>query len=121
MGLIARYLERLSALIRRGHVDAPPTVSAAPDGLQIGEDHIAWSDMTRLDAYKRDAYIGDHLCLAILSSGGQVFEISEASPGWHEAGQAIERFLPGALPQAEWTLRLLALQPGQSVMVYSAH
>jgi hypothetical protein len=120
MGLIARYLERLSALVGRGQAGSAAAVSAAPEGLRIGEDWIAWADIRRLDAYKRDAYVGDHLCLAILGAGGQVFEISEASPGWTEAGQAIDRFLPGAVPQAEWMLQLLALPPGQPVMVYSA-
>lgn len=96
----------------------PPAVSADADGLRIGGERVAWSDVRRLDAYKRDIYVGDSLCLAILGSNGRVFEINEASPGWKEAGEAIERFLPGSLPHAQWTLRLIAANPGESVAIY---
>ena len=34
------------------------------------------------------------------------------------AGDAIERFLPGSLPHAEWTLRLIGTNPGESVAIY---
>jgi hypothetical protein len=47
-----------------------------------------------------------------------VFEISDASPGWEAAGEAIERFLPGSLPRADWMLQLIAATPGRSVAIY---
>lgn len=97
---------------------APPAVSANAEGLRIGGERVAWSDVRRLDAYKRDIYVGDFLCLAILAADGRVFEINEESPGWKEAGDAIERRLPGSLPHAEWTLRLIAASPGESVVIY---
>ena len=97
---------------------AAPAVSADAEGLRIGGERVAWSDVRRLDAYKRDIYVGDFLCLAILAAGDRVFEINEESPGWKEAGDAIERFLPGSRPRAEWTLRLLAANPGESVPIY---
>lgn len=81
---------------------------------------MAWSQVRRLDAYKRDVYIGDCLCLAIVSSSGRMFEINEASPGWKEAGDAIERYLPGSVPHAEWMLQLIATSPGQSVAIFPA-
>jgi hypothetical protein len=37
---------------------------------------------------------------------------------WKEAGYSIERFLPGSLPHAQWTLRLIAANPGESMAVY---
>ena len=117
MGVISRYFERLAAIIRPGRA-ALPSVSADAEGLWIGGEQVAWSDLRRLDAYRRDIYVGDFLCLAILCSSGRVFEINEESPGWKEAGDAIERFLPGSLPHAEWTLRLIAANPGESVAVY---
>jgi hypothetical protein len=118
VGVISRYFERLSVLVRKKRTP-PPAVSADAEGLRVGGDRVAWSDVRRLDAYKRDIYVGDFLCLAILSSSGRVFEINEASPGWMEAGDAIERFLPGSLPHAEWTLRLMAAHPGESVAIYA--
>ena len=115
--MISRYFERLAARVQ-GRRPGPAAVSADAEGLRIGGHSIAWSEVRRLEAYKRDAYVGDCLCLAILGSGDRVIEINEASPGWQEAGDAIERYLPGSMAHAEWMLRLIASQPNQSVAVY---
>jgi len=118
MGVVSRYLERLIAILRRRRA-AAPGVSVDAEGLRIGAERVAWSDVRRLDAYKRDIYSGDLFCLAILvAAGGRLFEINEESPGWKEAGDAIERYLPGSLPRAEWTLRLIAANPGECVAIY---
>jgi len=117
MGVISRYFERLTALARRRRA-AAPAVSADAEGLRINGERVAWSDVRRLDAYKRDIYVSDFLCLAILAAGGRVFEINEESPGWKEAGDMIERFLPGSLPHTEWMLRLIAANSGESVAIY---
>lgn len=128
MGVISRYLERWVAIARLGRgtpaaaapVVAPPGVSGDAAGLRVGAVTLPWNEVQRLEAFKRDVYVGDVLCLAVLGAGGQVLEISEASPGWQEAGAAIERFLPGSLPQARWMLALIAAPPGQSVAVFPA-
>jgi hypothetical protein len=118
MGVISRYFQRLAAIVRPKRT-ADPEVSADCEGLRIGDELIAWSELCRLSAYKRDIYLGDLLCLSVLASGGRMFEITEESPGWKAAGEAIERFLPESLPQAEWTLRLIAANPSDSVEIYS--
>ena len=115
--MIRRYFERLAARLQ-GRRPGPPAVVADAAGLRIGAHAIAWSEVRRLEAYKRDAYVGDVLCLAILGPGDRVFEITEASPGWEAAGEGIERFLPGSLAHAEWMVRLIAATPGQSVAIY---
>lgn len=117
MGVISRYFERLTAMVRPRRA-AAPAILADAEGLRIGGERVAWSDVRRLDAYKRDIYVGDFLCMAILAAGGRVFEINEESPGWKEAGDAIEQFLPGSLSHAEWTLRLIAANPAESVAIY---
>ena len=117
MGVVSRYFERLGALVRPGR-RATLTVAADAAGLRIGGEHVAWSDVRRLDAYKRDVYSGDLLCLGIAAADSRVFEINEESPGWEEAGSAIERFLPGSMPYAEWKLRLIAAESGESVSIY---
>ena len=117
MEVIARYVERLAARIR-GRRPGPPAVSADAAGLRIGAGFLAWREVHRLEACRRDAYIGDCLCLVILGSGDRVLEITEASPGWEAAGDAIERFLPGSMAHAEWMVRLMAAAPGQSVAIY---
>lgn len=119
MGVISRYFERLAAMARRRRA-AGPTVSADAEGLRIGAEQVAWSEVRRLDAYKRDICSGDFLCLAILAADNRIFEINEESPGWKESGHAIERFLPGSLPHVEWTLRLIAANPGECVAIYPA-
>ena len=115
--MIARYFERLAARLQ-GRRPGPPAVHADAEGLRIGGISIAWAEGRRLEAYKRDAYVGDCLCLAIRGSGDRVIEITEVSPGWEEAGQAIERYLPGAMAHTEWMVRLIGSRPGQSVAVY---
>jgi hypothetical protein len=115
--MIARYFVRLGARLQ-GRRPGPAAVVADASGLRIGPHAIAWSEVRRLQAYKRDAYIGDCLCLAILGVGDRVVEINESSPGWEEAGDAIEQYLPGSLAHAEWMLRLIASPPGESVAVY---
>lgn len=117
MGIIGRYVERLASIVRSRR-SAPPAVSADAEGLQIGRERVAWNDVRRLDAYKRDIYVGDFRCLAILAAGGRVFEITEDTRGFIEVGDAIERHLPGSVPHAEWTLRLITANPGESIAIY---
>jgi len=117
MGVISRYFERLVAIVRPSR-SLPPAVLVSAEGLRIGGELVVWSDVRRLDAFKRDIYVGDFLCLVIFSAGDRVFEINEDLPGWKEAGDAIERFLPGSLPHAEWTLRLIAANPGETVAIF---
>ena len=117
--MISRYVERLGARLQ-GRRPGPPAVSADAAGLRIGDDLVAWAEMRRLEAYKRDAYVGDCLCVAIQATGGRVFEITESSPGWDAAGDAIERFVPGSTPHADWMLRLIAAATGQSVPIFPA-
>jgi len=119
MGVISRYLQRLSAHLR-GRRAGSPAVTADAAGLHVAGAFVAWGDIRRLQAYKRDAYVGDCLCLAILDAGGRVIEITESSPGWDAAGAAIERHLPGSMSQAEWVLRLIAAGPGEAIAVYPA-
>jgi hypothetical protein len=126
--MISRYFQRWAAIAGLARLQPSaaslgalrPAVSADATGLRIGDDAMPWSEVRRLEAYKRDAYVGDALCLAILGPGDRVFEINEASPGWKEAVDAIEQFLPGAMPRTEWMVRLIASSPVQSVTVYPA-
>lgn len=112
------WFERLAARVR-GKRDVFPAVGADAAGLRIGDDLIAWADIRRIEAFKRDVYVGESFCIAIETSGEQVFEISEASPGWDGALDAVGMFLPGAMAREEWTLRLMAGSADRSVAVYS--
>lgn len=117
MGMISRYFQRLGALVWNKR-PVGSVVIADAQGLQIGDARVMWDDLSGLEAFKRDIFSRDFHCLAIVSTSGRVFEINEESPGWVEAGKAIERFLPDSRPHAEWTLQLIAAKPGESVTVF---
>ncbi len=102
----------------RSGTSLPPAVTTGAVGLRVGDASIAWSEVIRVDAYKRDAYVGDLLCVTILGQCGRIIEINEASPCWSEAGAAIESFLPGSVPHVEWMLRLIGSDVGQPVAIY---
>lgn len=115
--MISRYFERLTAIVRPKRVY--PAVSTDAEGLWIGSERVVWNDVLGLHAYKRDIYVGDFLCLAILAADGRLFEINEKSPGWEGAGNAFEQFLSGSMPHVEWMLRLIAAKPDESVVIYT--
>lgn len=118
MGIVSRYFERLAGLVRPMHAKGE-AISADLECLRIGEVRLAWTAVQRLDVYKRDIYAGNLLCLAILVAETEMFEINEDMRGWSEVGDAIDRYLPGSLPHAEWALQLIAAKPGDHVKIYS--
>ena len=118
MGIISRYLARLAALTRPIQTEAE-AISADIACLHIGGERLAWEEVQRIDAYKREIYAADLSCLAILSTEDRVVEINEEMRGWNEVANAIERHLRGSLPYAVWALQLIAAKPGGSVRVYS--
>lgn len=119
MGMIARYVERLVARLQGRH-PGPPAVSADGSGLAVGGATLAWRDIRRVQAYKRDAYVGDCFCLAFEVKGNGVVVVTEGSPGWDALGVAVAQFLPGAMAPQAWGVRLMAAAPGESVTVYTA-
>ena len=117
MGIVSRYFERLAGLLRPMHT-AAEAISADVECLRIGGVRLAWKEVRRLDVYKRDIYTGDLLCLAILVAENGVVEINEEMRGWNGVGDAIERYLPGSLPYAEWAFQIIAAKPGDSLKIY---
>ncbi len=93
-------------------------VTADAEGVQIGGVRLKWSDVGRVDVYKRDVYVGDLSCLLISVVEDRVYEITDESPGWDEVADAIERFLPGALPYKEWAVRLMATDAREALTIF---
>jgi hypothetical protein len=118
MGVNPSWFGRLTTRLR-GRRASPPTVAADAAGLRIGDELIAWTDIRRIEAFKRDVYVGESLCMAVEVDGDRVFEINDACPGWDAALDAVESFLPGSMARAEWTLRLMAAPADRSVAVYA--
>lgn len=103
MGWWRRYLDW-----RQRHV---ATVRVDASGLEIrsgratggATQQIAWPDICRIVAYKRDIMTTDLLCLAI-EGAGTVLELHEEMPGYAEAEAALtSRFALGI----EWKLRVM--------------
>jgi len=74
------------------------TLSAGSDGATM----IAWDQVKRMVAFKRDVYAYDMICLLIELVPRGVVEVNESMPGWKELVHAVETQLPGAKPYAEW-------------------
>jgi len=63
---------------------------------------IAWDQITRIVAFKRDVYSHDVVCLLIETNGKNVLELNENMPGWTELVKELAIRLPSARPYSEW-------------------
>jgi hypothetical protein len=63
---------------------------------------IAWDQIARIVAFKRDVYSHDVICLLIETNQPNVLELNENMPGWTELLKELEIRLPSAKPQAQW-------------------
>lgn len=71
---------------------------------------LAWADVTRATAYKRDLFSVDLVCLLFESADGRWIEVDEELAGWHELLETLPRALPGAL-DADRLLRAVVQPP----------
>ncbi len=114
---MTRYFKRLLTRLQ-GQRPALAAVVVDADGIGSGDDRLVWHDIQRVEAYRRDAYIGDCLCLSFQGPGERWLEVSEDSPNWASLGETVHLVLPGAMAPQDWGLRLMAASAGQSVNVY---
>ena len=107
-----RILERLKKLRRGARAEYPLysdhrishdrdglTLALHPSGEVVGR--LAWSDVRRATAFKRDLVTTDLACIEF-ELASQSFEINEEIPGWQSVVDLLDQYLPGALPYAEW-------------------
>ena len=57
---------------------------------------IAWSDIIRVVAFKRDWLTVDCICLAIAMKDGTTTEVNEEMEGWEALTDALSKHLPGS-------------------------
>jgi hypothetical protein len=62
---------------------------------------IAWSDVLRVTAFKRDWLTVDCICMAIATKDGTTTELNEEMAGWEAFTEALPRYLPGCMQWAD--------------------
>ena len=69
---------------------------------------LPWKEVTRVIAYRRDAYVGDLICLVVELGSLRTVELDETMPGWHEFLAALPCYLTGAKGAEETFVSLVA-------------
>jgi hypothetical protein len=107
------WLNKLSASIskRLSGKKAPALfLQTSIDGLaiELGEEKkfVPWSSVDQVTVFKRDQVTVDMICM-LISAEGKIIELNETMNGWSEASSALETHLPGSMPWAEWTLKVM--------------
>ena len=67
-----------------------------------GEIVVAWRDTIRVEAFKRDLWSVDLICLAIVSSNIKALEVNEEIEGWDSLVEKLPEYLPGCRTFEEW-------------------
>jgi hypothetical protein len=112
--LTRRWINKTLEKIRSGKLTPSPkqsnygiTVDAA--GFAVSQVKptsapllfIAWIDVLRVTAFKRDWLTFDCICMAISTKDGLTTELNEEMAGWETFTEALKEHLPGSVPWAD--------------------
>lgn len=61
-----------------------------------------WVDIAKVEAFKRDLFTIDLVCITIRRSDGMVLEVDEETEGWTELINEFPKQLPGCLAPNFW-------------------
>jgi hypothetical protein len=67
-----------------------------------GEILLAWEDTLRIEAFKRDLYTVDLICLLIHLRDNRTLEIDEEMDGWKSLVDKLPEYLPGCQNFEQW-------------------
>jgi len=67
-----------------------------------GEIVIAWKDTVRVEAFKRDLYAVDLICLLVLLKDNKAVEINEEMEGFESLAGKLPEYLQGCQKFEEW-------------------
>ena len=68
----------------------------------LGEIVIAWQDTVRVEAFKRDLYAVDLICLSVVPRDNKAVEINEEMEGFDSVADKLPEYLPGCQRFEEW-------------------
>ena len=104
-----RWIDKTLAKIRAGDYVPPPkqsdfVLSLDAAGITVARKplpsppvhSIAWSEIVRVVAFKRDWLTVDCICLAIATTDGTTTEVNEEMEGWEALTDALPKHLPGS-------------------------
>jgi hypothetical protein len=112
--MMSRWIDKTLAEIRTGDYVPPPkqsdfglSIDAArmtitrkrPTSASVHS--IAWSDIVRVVAFKRDWLTVDCICLAFATADGTTTEVNEEMEGWEALTDALPKYLPGSKDWSE--------------------
>ncbi len=83
---------------------------------------LAWQDVNTIEAFKRDLYAVDLICLAIILKDHKIVEINEEMEGWDSLVEKLPDYLPGCRKFAEWfsVVAFPAFQPNVTEIYHRA-
>jgi hypothetical protein len=109
-----QYLHRVGERqksYRVGRRDTVYTIFHNPNAMKLswrsvkndrGELVVAWQDTVGVEAFKRDLYAVDLICMAILLKDNKAVEINEEMAGWESLVEKLPEYLPGCQKFEEW-------------------
>src|SRR5215813_2517429 len=121
-----RRVERLKAYLkgRRGTISA---LSHNTEAMKVswltmenesGELVVEWDRVIRVEAFKRDLFAVDQICLAFILANHMQTEINEEMSGWNSLVEKLPDYLPGCQKFAEWfqVVAFPAFEPNLTVV-----
>jgi hypothetical protein len=109
--IVRRWIDKTLAKVRAGDYVPPPKqsdfgVSIDVTGIIVSKTRptflplhrIAWADIVRVVAFKRDLLTVDYICLAIATADGTATVVNEEMVGWEALTEALPKHLPGSKP-----------------------
>ena len=107
-----RWLAKTVQKIREGKLKPPHfdvAVAWDADGFWVRDGkaensppRLAWGDITKIVAFKRDLFSTDRICLFLSKSDGSGLEVHEEMNDWMTFAQALPTHLANCKPADAW-------------------
>lgn len=78
------------------------TMSSLTIENEAGLSDLYWRDVIRVEAFKRDLFAVDQICLAFITNDDAEVEISEEMEGFGALAEQLPNYLPGCEKWNEW-------------------